>query len=67
VNSRTGKKQPVHELETISERSTKDPVKGPENIEHLVRLQGFAHVSYNLRSPDGWQGSRPFKARSLYL
>jgi len=36
---------------------TEDPVKSPRNIAHLVRLQGFALVSYRLRAPHGWRAT----------
>jgi len=43
------------------DNSTEDPVKSPRNIAHLVRLQGFALVSYRLRAPHGWQGNKSFR------
>jgi len=49
------------------DNSTEDPVKSPRNIAHLVRLQGFALVSYRLRAPHGWQGNKSFRVWSLYL
>ena len=40
---------------------TEDPVKGPRTIAHLVRLQGFALVSYRLQTPYDWHGNMPLR------
>ena len=42
-------------------------VSADEGIAHLVRLQGFALVSYRLRALHSWQGNQWFRVWSLYL